>query len=204
MLKFEYLGRVEYAQAYELQLKALEQASSNNKYTIIGLEHPAVLTLGNRASADLEIFNTNKVKIEKINRGGLATIHSEGQLVIYPIINIRELKIGVRTYVQLLLKTTQNVLQQLGVESTADDAAIGLYTSQGKIAFCGVQVKNGCTLHGLSLNVNNDLELFQNIRSCGVQLPKLDKISNYDNSIQLQTIFKKWSEEFVIQINQLK
>lgn len=196
MLEFKYLGLTDYATAYEAQLKALEQAFSNQKYTVLGLEHPAVLTLGHRALPDLEILKSNAIKIEKIGRGGLATIHSEGQLVIYPILNIRTLKLGVRNYVQLLLTTTQNILREIGIESFTDDEAIGLYTEKGKIAFCGVQIKNGCSLHGISLNVSNDLDLFQNIRSCGVEVPKLDKISFYNNHIKSPTLFKKWSEEF--------
>jgi lipoyl(octanoyl) transferase len=200
-LEFKYLGLVEYSKAYQFQIEALEHAVNNKKYTIIGLQHPAVLTLGHRASADVEILNQNSIQVEKTNRGGLATIHSEGQLVIYPILNIRELKIGVRSYIQLLLKTTQQVLQQLSVESFADDEAIGLYTAKGKIVFCGVQIKNGCSLHGISLNVSNDLELFQNIRSCGVKLPQLDKVSNYTNQINPQTLFEKWSEQFIRNLN---
>lgn len=196
MLEFKYLGLIAFAKAYEIQLKALEQAVNNQKYTVLGLQHEAVLTLGHRASADLEIFNTNAIKVEKVSRGGLATIHSEGQLVIYPIINIRELKLGARNYIKLLLNTTQKILQDIGIESFADDEAVGLYTAKGKIAFCGVQITNGCTLHGISLNVHNDLDLFQNIRSCGVQLPKLDKVSFYNDQIKTPTLFEKWSEEF--------
>ena len=196
MFEFKYVGTVDYSEAYEMQLQALNKAAEKNQNTILGLEHPAVLTLGYKASADLEVFKSNTIQIQKINRGGLATIHSEGQLVIYPILNIRELKISVRNYVHLLLKTTQNILKNIDIETTLDDEAIGLYTKKGKIAFCGVQVKNGCTLHGLSLNVSNDLSLFQNIRSCGIELPKLDKISNYNNQIKTPTLFEKWSEEF--------
>ena len=201
MFEFKYLGSIDYSVAYDLQLKAFSEALNNQKYTILGLEHPAVLTLGYKASSDLEIFNTNTIKIQKVNRGGLATIHSEGQLVIYPVLNIRELKMGVRTYVQLLLRTTQRVLQNINIEAVVDEAAVGLYTSSGKIAFCGVQVKSGCTLHGLSLNISNDLNLFKNIRSCGIDSPQLDKVSNYNTQINSPTFFKMWSEEFLNNIN---
>ncbi len=201
LFEFKYLGLVGYAEAYQIQLKALEQAVTNTKYTVFGLEHESVLTLGHRASADLEIFNTNAIKVEKVSRGGLATIHSEGQLVIYPIMNIRELKLGARNYIKLLLETTQNVLLDIGIESFSDKEAIGLYTSKGKIAFCGVQITKGCTLHGISLNVHNDLDLFQNIRSCGVILPNLDKVSFYNDQINTPTLFEKWSEEFLKNLN---
>jgi lipoyl(octanoyl) transferase len=199
-LAFTYLGLTEYIEAYRIQLSCLEEAFNNKEYKVLGVEHPAVLTLGLRANVANEVLIGNTIKIEKINRGGLATIHSPGQLVIYPILNIRELKIGIRKYIQLLLTTTQKTLQNFDINSFQDEAAIGLYTNQGKIAFCGVQVQRGCTLHGLSLNVFNDLSLFKHIQSCGIRQPLLDKVQNYRNAPSLQTIFETWSEEFSVQL----
>lgn len=192
----KYLGLIKYEEALETQKFYHQSAITENKATVLGLEHPAVLTLGYRADS-LHILSTAHIPIVKIERGGLATIHSEGQLVIYPIINLKAQGLGVRDYVSILLNSTKKLLKEYGVESVcSSDSAAGLFTSKGKIAFCGIQIKNGSTLHGLSINVNNDLNLFDGIVSCGVSGQSMDSMKNYGLSIGLEELFKRWIEIF--------
>jgi lipoyl(octanoyl) transferase len=77
-----------------------------------------------------------------------------------------------------------------------DSEAIGLYTAHGKIAFCGIQIRNGISLHGISLNVRNDLSLFQQIVACGVQNAPLDRLQNYDVNLTLEELFNRWIQLF--------
>lgn len=200
IIESAFLGLKDYQESVKLQKDLLCLSQQNKQSYILGLEHPAVLTLGYRANLDQEvrqeIMYDNNLPIVRTSRGGLATIHSEGQLVIYPIINLRELNLGAREYVLLLLHTTKELLKIFDVKSFVDDKAIGLYTNFGKIAFCGIQIKNGISQHGLSLNVRNDLSLFSNIRSCGVECPQFDSLSHYGVSHTLPEIYKLWVEIF--------
>ncbi len=191
----QYLGKLDFNEAFELQTKLWQKAKESHVQSIIGLEHPAVISLGRRADSS-EIFNQNQIPIAQATRGGLATIHSEGQLVIYPIMELSQLKMGVRDFVSLLLRTTQKCFQYWGVKTYLDDENIGLYTEHGKIAFCGLQIKNRISLHGISINISNDLDLFQNIRSCGFTKLDLDRMKNYRTDVDLQQFYKKWIDIF--------
>jgi lipoyl(octanoyl) transferase len=196
----QYLGKLEFNEAFELQTKLWQKAKDSHVQSIIGLEHPAVISLGRRADSS-EIFNQNQIPVAQATRGGLATIHSEGQLVIYPIMELSRLNLGVRDFVSLLLRTTQMCFQNLGVVTYLDDENIGLYTQHGKIAFCGLQIKNRISLHGISINISNDLELFQNIRSCGFAKLDLDRLENYRTDVSLLQFYKMWIEVFLGQMN---
>ncbi len=194
-LEFSFLGRMNYDQAQILQNDLAILVKKTKTTAIIGLEHPAVITRGYRLRASDE-FSKGNMSVVQSSRGGMLTIHSEGQLVIYPIVNLREHQWGVKEYVLKLLETTQYLLNQFGIESFIDDQAVGLFTERGKIAFCGIQVKNGITTHGISLNVRNDLNLFKNIESCGVQKAQLDRLQNYDVNLTLKEIFNQWVNLF--------
>jgi len=195
-LDSHYLGLMNYEAALQKQFKYHQLAVSENKATVLGLEHPAVLTLGYRADTGHNI-GAHDIPAVKIERGGLATIHSEGQLVIYPILSLKKLDIGVRDYVTILINSTKQLLQENGIESTCStDSVAGLFTKTGKIAFCGIQVKNGASLHGLSLNVSNDLKLFDGIISCGVSGQKMDSMKNHGSHPALEVLFNRWIEIF--------
>lgn len=191
-----FLGRLDFQKAEALQGELYLLAQKNRGHFVLGLEHPAVLTLGYRANQIFEVYPQNTLPIQKTSRGGLATVHSEGQLIIYPIINLRVLNIGVRDYVRLLMLTTQGFLTSFGIKSYVDDKAVGVYTAHGKLAFCGIQIKGGITQHGISLNVRNDLSLFDYIRPCGCEKINFDSLSRYDISHTLPELYQIWSEIF--------
>jgi lipoyl(octanoyl) transferase len=195
---YRYLGKISYVEALNIQLDCIEKVKTNFKNIVIGLEHPSVLTLGYRASELGEVLPLNNIPVVKIERGGLATIHSEGQLVIYPIVHLKALKLGVRTYVEILLESTREMLSLLGIVTLEPaQKAVGLYTEKGKIAFCGIQVKEGVSFHGISINVSNDLKLFSSIVACGIKSQKLDKISNHSPETEnLKDLFSLWSQCF--------
>lgn len=196
LFEASFLGLVNYQNALEIQVDLGRLAIQKNTIFVLGLHHPEIITLGRRASelADLSLPWT--MPAIKSSRGGLATIHSENQLVIYPILNLRKLSLGVRNYVSILLSTTQDLLKDYKIDSKIDLKSAGLYTENGKIAFCGIQIKDGITRHGLSLNVRNDLSLFSCIRSCGIKNMELDRLQNYQVDGTLEEIFKRWTYYF--------
>ena len=187
---------MDYSAGLKLQSELLDKVQNSSVSYFIGLEHPAVITLGYRATLHNDIQPQNVIAVEKISRGGFATLHSEGQLVIYPVLSLRNLQIGVREYIYLLLESTQNLLQLYGVSSFINPEALGLYTSSGKIAFCGIQVSRGITQHGISINVANDLSLFQNIRSCGCEAARFDRLADHAEVPELALLYSQWMDEF--------
>lgn len=191
-----YLGRLDYQKSLDIQNTLLQNAAKTDILYLVGLEHPAVLTMGLRADENTDIIK-NQLPVFRVSRGGLATIHSEGQLVIYPIMNLKKLNLGVRDYVTLLMSTTQELLSEIGIAAQINKENMGLHTEKGKIAFCGIQVKNGISQHGLSINVRNDLSLFANIKSCGQQDAKLDSLAAYGAEYTLSELFDAWTRVFV-------
>jgi lipoyl(octanoyl) transferase len=195
-----YLGLVEFEKALALQNQLHADAKEFHKQFILGLEHPQVMTLGLRAHAlDLKSLCHIEWKfpVHKISRGGLATIHNPGQLVIYPIIDLKKSGLSVKSFVQILFKATENTLAELGIKSTADICdQPGVYTEKGKIAFCGLQIKNGITLHGLSINIHNDTTVFKQIQSCGISEPQIDSVSAHGVTLSTQDFFMRWLKHF--------
>ena len=132
-------------------------------------------------------------------RGGQATLHAPGQLVIYPCVHLTRIGIGVREYVGLLERTTQNFLKDLEIDSTPNPNEPGLYTEKGKIAFFGIRVTHAIASHGIAINVTNDLSLFKLIRSCGVDGEAFDSISERKKkfpSAPLKQLFALWVNHF--------
>jgi lipoyl(octanoyl) transferase len=176
---------------------------------VLGLEHSPVVTLGKRgaAEADLRVapdeIIARGVALQVAHRGGQATLHSPGQLVIYPIVPIRELGIGIRDFVNLLEQTTIDFLASKGIEARRACCEPGLYTSQGKIAFFGLRVSQGVTSHGISLNVSNDVSLFSLIRSCGVENENFDRMVDHGVTDATEEVFRQWAERFDRQLQTL-
>lgn len=196
----QYLGLIDFDKALEYQQQCHTKVLTDKKSYILGLEHPLVMTLGLRAhKADVNSFCSTPwtAPVFKISRGGLATIHNPGQLVVYPILDLKHHGLSVKQFVQLLFEATQKTLRELGIESTFDLCDHpGVYTAKGKIAFCGLQIKNGITMHGLSINIHNDISVFSDIESCGVATPKIDSVKSQGVTYSLQDFFNMWLKHF--------
>lgn len=192
-LEFTYLGKVDFNSAFEIQQNLWRMAKEKNQTSIMGLEHPAVVTLGRRAQ---EPHLPISLPVVRTTRGGLVTLHSEGQLIIYPIVNLKQQKIGVKDFVSELLSITQKTFADFQVQTFIDEERIGLYTAKGKIAFCGLEIKEGVSQHGLSVNISNDLSLFKNIVSCGISSMSTDRLQNYRSDVNLSLFFQAWIENW--------
>lgn len=200
-LKFSYLGLVSYEDAVNQQLQLSDELrASQHVGHVLGLQHKPVITLGRRfknsSKAEQEIFNSDGYDVQISDRGGEATLHHPGQIVIYPVVNLRLLSLTPRDYICLLLKVTQSSLLQFGVATESSLERPGIYTPTGKIGFVGVRIDRGITRHGVSININNDIKEFDRIRSCGVENSKMDRLSNYSDSVSEPAFFKLWSGEF--------
>lgn len=132
------------------------------------VEHPPVFTQGQAGKAEHLLF-PGDIPVVQTDRGGQVTYHGPGQLVAYPLLDLRRLKIGVRELVTAIEQTIVATLAYYRIDSAAKPDAPGVYVNGDKIASLGLRVRRGCSFHGLALNVAMDLTPFQRINPCGYQ-----------------------------------
>ena len=167
-------GRVGYGVALEAQREAAAALrDGTGPETLFLLEHPPVVTMGRRATEDhillsREALAARGVELVETDRGGDVTFHGPGQVVGYPILDLRRRGLGPHTYLRFLEGVLIGVLGTYGIESFRDPAYTGVWTSRGKIAAMGIRVSAGVSLHGFALNVTTDLSGFGLIVPCGI------------------------------------
>jgi lipoyl(octanoyl) transferase len=172
---WSWLGRVEYARAFELQIEAREALRrGEGPERLLLLEHPHVYTLGRNASeADVLLPAAERVlrgvEVVETDRGGQVTYHGPGQLVGYPILDLAPDRRDLRRYVGDLSATLVALLADYGVVATAGEAErIGVWVGGRKIASIGIHLSRWLTTHGFALNVAPELGLFGGIVACGL------------------------------------
>lgn len=130
------------------------------------VQHPPVFTQGQVGKAE-HVLAAGDIPVIQVDRGGQVTYHGPGQVVAYPLVDLRRKGIGVKEFVHCIEEAIVNVLSDYGVEGTRVDGAPGIYVDGAKIASLGLRVRRGCTFHGLAFNVDMDLEPFGRINPCG-------------------------------------
>ncbi|MGI1679126.1 MAG: lipoyl(octanoyl) transferase LipB [Cellvibrionaceae bacterium] len=130
------------------------------------VEHPPVFTLG-KAGKPEHILNSGDIPIVNSDRGGQVTYHGPGQLIAYPLIDLHRKKIGVRELVELIEECLILTLKDFDISAKRKDGAPGVYVEDAKVAALGLRVRKGRSFHGMSLNVDMDLEPFIRINPCG-------------------------------------
>ena len=197
-IQFIWKDRLPYRESLTLQEKLKESASKNRQAFLLGFECPACITLGLRGETEKDLIGTveeykkKQIEIVPIKRGGQATLHSPGQLVIYPIMDLLKWKIRLRDFLSMLEKITIITLKEYGISAKKKETSAGLWTNKGKIAFFGIHISGGVSQHGLAINIQNDLKLFQLIRSCGVLNRPHDSFQNQGVSANLKEVFSFW------------
>ncbi len=193
-------GRIPYRESLLLQEELKARACKTRQAFFIGFECPACITLGLRGeeekdlSGAVEEYKKKGIEIVTIKRGGQATLHSPGQLVIYPVMDLLQWKVRPRDFLSVLEKITVETLKEYGVLAEKRESSAGLFTQKGKIAFFGIHISRGVSQHGLAINVCNDLHLFDLIRSCGVSHRPHDSIHSYSVQPELKEVFSLWCE----------
>ncbi|WP_299982425.1 lipoyl(octanoyl) transferase LipB [uncultured Pseudoteredinibacter sp.] len=132
------------------------------------VQHPPVFTQGQAGKAE-HVLMPGDIPVVQVDRGGQVTYHGPGQLVLYPLIDLRRLGIGVRDLVTAIEQALVKTLASFGLEAYPKADAPGVYINDAKIASLGLRVRKGCSFHGLSLNVEMSLEPFLRINPCGYQ-----------------------------------
>lgn len=140
--------------------------STRHKDEIWILSHKPVFTLGQAGKRE-HVLDPGDIPVVKVDRGGQVTYHGPGQLVIYLLLDVRKRGFGVRRLVQLIEAAIIASLADWGIDAVTRSGAPGVYVGDAKIAALGLRIRNGCSYHGLSLNVQMDLSPFKRINPCG-------------------------------------
>ena len=168
------IGQVEYLPAWELQKSLHKQVSEGMlPNLLLLLEHSHVYTLGRRGKISEVKVPAGKLaelgaKVHFTDRGGEVTYHGPGQLIVYPIVNLRLMPGGPSRYIHTLEKVLIDTLEEFGIMGESVGKPTGVWVGDAKIAAIGVKISRGVTMHGLALNVNPDLSYFNHIVPCGM------------------------------------
>lgn len=190
------LGRMEYRKAYAIQEK-IHQGCYENRIqdTILFQENEPIFTLG-RNSSDIHLLRTKEelkdlgIDIAYVDRGGDITYHGPGQLVISPILHLRDYTMSVHQYLRNLEETVIRLLQKYNIEGQRIPGSSGVWVGSEKIAALGIAVQHGITRHGIAINVDPDLTHFSYIVPCGIQDRGVTSLKKLGVSIQDITQFK--------------
>jgi len=169
------LGTMDYAEAHRLQKELqAKRISGEIDDTVLLLEHPPVLTMGRSAKeqhvlAAPDVLAARGISVHEVGRGGDVTYHGPGQLVAYPIIDLKPDRRDVRKYMWSLEETMIRTCADLGLAATRVEGLNGAWIGNRKVGAVGVRISRWVTMHGLALNANSDLTQFDLIVPCGIQ-----------------------------------
>jgi lipoic acid synthetase len=161
-----WLGKVDYEPTWHEMQRITDTRDESTPDEIWLLEHPPVFTLGMNADAG-HVLSPGDIPVVKIDRGGQVTYHGPGQLVVYPLIDIRRAGLGVRDLVTAMERAVIDYCASLGIEAECRKGAPGVYVAGKKIGSVGIRIRRGASYHGLAFNVNMELEPFERINPCG-------------------------------------
>jgi len=159
-------GRVPYEPTWRAMQDFTAQRDASTPDELWLVEHPPVYTLGQAGKAE-HLLHVTDIPLVKIDRGGQITYHGPGQVVGYLLLDLHRRGLKVREMVHLLEQSLIDCIADYGLDARRKDGAPGVYIDDAKVAALGLRVKNGCSYHGLSLNVDMDLTPFTWINPCG-------------------------------------
>ena len=176
-LEILYLGRIRYADALEVQENLVRQRKDGvGQDTLLFAEHPHVVTMGRNGKiqhilASDDVLARTGIEFYETNRGGDVTYHGPGQVVGYPILDLREWKRDVHAYVRAVEQFLIDALASFGLAAEREPGATGVWVGGKKVAAIGIHISRWITSHGFALNVDTNLNYFQYIVPCGLTKP---------------------------------
>ncbi len=164
--RIRHLGLAAYEPTWRAMQTFTDERQSSTDDEIWFVEHPAVFTLGLNASRE-HLLSPGDIPVVQIDRGGQVTYHGPGQLVVYPLIDLRRRGLSVRELVMALENAIIGYVAELGVTAQGSREAPGVYVQGAKLASVGLRIRRGASYHGVALNVSLDLAPFERINVCG-------------------------------------
>ncbi len=196
MLNIRHRGLQPYSTIWEEMKNFTTQRDQNTSDELWLLEHPPVYTQG-QAGKPEHVIDLSSIPLIKTDRGGQITYHAPGQLIAYVLMDIKRQHIGIRTLVRQLEQVLILLLQHFKIAAQTRCGAPGVYVDEKKIASIGLRVKNGCTYHGIALNVAMDLTPFLGINPCGYKKLLMTQIQDFIPGVNVDSVSKQFVEHFL-------
>ncbi|MDP3268605.1 MAG: lipoyl(octanoyl) transferase LipB [Legionella sp.] len=194
------LGIQDYSQIWEEMKTFTINRTETTPDELWFLQHHPVYTQG-QAGKPEHVLNSSSIPIVQSDRGGQITYHGPGQLVVYILMDLRRRNLGIRTLVSQLELVLISVLEFYNIQAEVRCGAPGVYTEEKKIASIGLRVKNGCTYHGIALNVDMDLKPFLGINPCGFAQMEMTQISHFHSTVKIDDVSQRFLKDFLKQFN---
>lgn len=172
------LGLKNYQETWQAMRDFTNERGPETEDTVWLVQHPPVFTQG-QAGKPEHLLNPGNIPVVQTDRGGQVTYHGPGQWVLYPLLDLRRLKMGVRDLVSLLEQTVVDYLNEHNIQSAPKADAPGVYVQGKKIASLGLRVRKGCSFHGLAVNIHMDLSPFLGINPCGYDGLQMTQLSHF-------------------------
>lgn len=199
-LQVKRLGRVDYEPTWQAMLAFTVARNADTPDEIWIVEHDPVFTLG-QAGKPEHLLNDVGIPVVKIDRGGQITYHGPGQVVLYLLLDLTRLKIKVRELVTAIEQAVIDFLAAHGLTAERRAGAPGVYVGDAKIAALGLKIKNGCSYHGLSLNVDMDLSPFTAINPCGYAGLKVVQTKDFNILLTVQQAGEQLTQHLLQQLD---
>ncbi len=199
-IKIRHLGRVPYEPTWREMQSFTDARDADTPDEIWLLEHDPVFTLGLAGKRE-HVLAPGDIPVVHIDRGGQVTYHGPGQLVVYPMLDLRRRKLGPRALVNALEQATVDTLAEWGVDAHARPDAPGVYVGEKKIASIGLRVRRGASYHGLAFNVDMDLEPFTRINPCGYAGLEMTQVSELGGPSELDTVADAFLPYFLARVD---
>ncbi len=199
MLRVRRLGLCDYTPVWRDMQAYSAERGADAEDQLWWLQHAPVFTLGMNSKPE-HLLNPGDIPVIPIDRGGQVTYHGPGQLVVYVQLDLRRLGIGVRQLVQLLEQSVIDWLAERGIVAEARRDAPGVYVQGAKIAALGLRVKRGCSYHGLSFNVDMDLEPFSRINPCGYPGLAVTQLKDLGVGLSVEEVAHDWLPRLAAQL----
>lgn len=194
------LGRADYAETFAAMRDYNDHRGADGDDQIWIVEHPPVYTQG-LAGKPEHVLAADDIPIVQTDRGGQVTYHGPGQIVVYPLLNLKRIKIGPKALVHGLEQVLIDELATLDIHAERRGGAPGVYVGANKIASLGLRIRHGCCYHGLSLNVAMDLEPFARINPCGYAGLQMTQLRDFGKTEDIFSIGQRLATRIVKQFS---
>ena len=199
-LGWQWLGREDYVPLWRRMQQHTERRNAQSPDEIWFAEHPPVFTLGLAGQRE-HVLAAGDIPVVQTDRGGQVTYHGPGQLMMYPLLDVRRAAIGVRALVCHLERAVIAVAAAHGIEARGSRDAPGVYVGQRKLASIGIRIRRGASYHGLALNVDMDLEPFGRINPCGFAGLEMIDLARLGVTLTLEDAAQQLAVAFADEIN---
>jgi len=199
-LMIKHLGRSDYQSVWSAMQKFTDQRDKTTTDELWLVEHPPVFTQGLAGKAE-HVLAAGDIPVVQVDRGGQVTYHGPGQIVAYPLLDLRRHGIGVKSLVHGIEQAVIDVLAHYDVKAERKLKAPGVYVNGDKIAALGLKIRKGCSYHGLAFNINMDLSPFACINPCGFSGLKVIQLCDLAEDCDIPTVQKQLANSFCKNLN---